>query len=177
MKLCKIHTKIVFLFFLIKQSRLNKQNMHLIRVEYENEIMNFFFRFILPSQGLSKTQRAFLLAIHLLHIVSLLLLCRPQNKISISQKERNLHSKYLFPDTRVLLLESSCFDKLILFLVFENSFSATKETAREWINLHATSLCVAFCARNDARNLLLFILNFGNATSCTCEKIFNFNYV
>lgn len=132
----------------------------------------FSFNFILPSQGWSKT-RAFVLIV--------LLLCPRKTKFQLVKKERNLHSKYLFRHTRSLSrsLESSCYDKLILFLVFVcvslvfcvEKVPATKETAREWINLHATSLCVALCAKwCEFCCFSSFSFFFGNATSCRCEK-------
>lgn len=96
------------------------------------------------------------------------------NKISISQKRKRFALKIFIP-THAFSLESSCYDKLILFLAFvlflihEQKFSATKETAREWINLNATSHCVALCA-NWCEFLLRLLLQFWQCSFRVCKE-------
>lgn len=107
--LCKTH-KIVFLFFLIKQSRIKienwRQNKHLSRVEYENsEIAKQNFIRLMDEASRKVVH------FHRGAFVCCSCCCRrcvSHSKVSISQKQRNLHSKYLFRHTRSCSLESSC---------------------------------------------------------------------
>lgn len=79
-------------------------------------------------------------------------------------RKKEICIQNIYSATRVRL-ESSCYDKLGLFLSFVffprcpeiATHSATKDTARERLNLNAATTRVASCAQNWATFLWLFV--------------------
>lgn len=117
----------------------------------------------------------------------------PKTKFQLV-KRKEICIQNIYSDTRVLslspapLLESSCYDKLILFLVFvcvsmvffcRNTLSNKRNCTRmDKFTCHE-SLCRFMCEMMRVRcfSSSFSFFYFGNATSCTFEKSSIFNDV